>query len=304
MQNARFAAEGLSKAERSRIDINRQLAKFAEDYADVMTSEKLVEALRQMRGFLEEAASPLGKFKKGLKDVFESAMDVKTALAEAGVQAVSSFGDAIVDFAVTGKAAFADMTRSILQDLAKIFLKAALFKSISLIPGVGSFLGLGAANGAVLGKNGIVPFASGGIVDRPTFFEYGKGGTGNFGVMGEAGPEAIMPLKRGPGGRLGVEVANQTNPREAMSRYSRGSSGSSVIPAEGGGSTGTEGGSAVAAPIDVRYSVERINSVDYVTADQFQSGMQKAADQGAQRGQQLTLSRLQQSPATRRRIGM
>ena len=89
--------------------------------------------LEKVRAALEEAASPLGKFKKGLKDVFESAMDVKTALAEAGVQAISSFGDAIVDFAVTGKAAFADMTRSILQDLAKIFLKAALFKSISLI---------------------------------------------------------------------------------------------------------------------------------------------------------------------------
>jgi len=301
MQNARFAAEGLSKEERSRVDINRQLAKFAEDYADVMTSEELAEALRQMRGFLEEAASPLGKFKQGLKDVFESAMDVKTALAEAGVQAVSSFGDAIVDFAVTGKAAFADMTRSILQDLAKIFLKAALFKSISLIPGVGDFLGL--KNGDVLGKNGIVPFASGGIVDRPTFFEYGKGGAGNFGVMGEAGPEAIMPLKRGPGGRLGVEVTNQGGAVEAMNRYSRKRSGSSSGGLEALESQMGEG-SLATAPIDVRYNVERINSVDYVTADQFQSGLQSAAAQGAQRGEQNTLKRLQMSGSTRKRIGL
>jgi hypothetical protein len=59
-----------------------------------------------------------------------------------------------------------------------------------------------------------------------------------------------------------------------------------------------------AAPIDVRYTVERINSVDYVTADQFQAGMRQAASQGAERGQQLALRRLQQSPSTRRRVGI
>ena len=37
-------------------------------------------------------------------------------------------------------------------------------------------------------------------------FAYADGGTGRFGLMGEAGPEAILPLKRGPGGRLGVEA--------------------------------------------------------------------------------------------------
>jgi hypothetical protein len=43
--------------------------------------------------------------------------------------------------------------------------------------------------------------------------------------------------------------------------------------------------------------VERINSVDYVTADQFQNGMKRAAAEGAQRGQQLTLK--QASTVTR-----
>jgi len=113
-----------------------------------------------------------------------------------------------------------------------------------------------------------------------------------------------MPLKRGPGGRLGVEVANQNNPREAMARYSRGSSGGDLIPSDGGSSASGEGGTAVAASIDVRYTVERINSVDYVTADQFQSGMQSAAAQGAQRGEQNTLKRLQMSGSTRKRIGL
>jgi hypothetical protein len=50
--------------------------------------------------------------------------------------------------------------------------------------------------------------------------------------------------------------------------------------------------------------VERINSVDYVTADQFQAGMQQAATQGAQRGEQRAIRSLQQSTAIRNRVGL
>ena len=56
------------------------------------------------------------------------------------------------------------------------------------------------ANGLVVAKNGIVPYAKGGIVNSPTLFPFAKG----TGLMGEAGPEAIVPLKRGRDGKLGV----------------------------------------------------------------------------------------------------
>ena len=59
---------------------------------------------------------------------------------------------------------------------------------------------IGSANGNVFAQNGIVPYAKGGIVDRPMMFPFAKG----IGLMGEAGPEAIMPLKRGADGKLGV----------------------------------------------------------------------------------------------------
>lgn len=157
-----------------------------------------------------------------------------------------------------------------------------------------------AANGAAFTGNGIQPFATGGIVTRPTFFKYAKGGEMQNGLMGEAGPEAIMPLKRGADGKLGVAAKLDG----AMSRYRRppGTAGAGA----GGGIGEESGGSATAAmtPIDVRYSVERINSVDYVTTDQFQAGMRQAASQGAERGQQLALRRLQQSPSARRRVGI
>jgi len=186
------------------------------------------EQLERVKAALEEAASPLGKFKKGLKELFESAMDLKTALGEFAVQAVDSFGDAFADFVTTGKANFADFTASILRDLAKIFARAALFKTLSMIPGVGNLLGLAgggvtkgitppatipgsvsaiAANGLAVAKNGIVPYAKGGLVTKPTLFQYKQGGVGSYGLMGEAGTEAIMPLRRGANGKLGVEAS-------------------------------------------------------------------------------------------------
>lgn len=57
------------------------------------------------------------------------------------------------------------------------------------------------AKGNVFSGGNVVPFARGGVVGGPTVFPMAKG----VGLMGEAGPEAILPLKRGPGGRLGVE---------------------------------------------------------------------------------------------------
>ena len=56
------------------------------------------------------------------------------------------------------------------------------------------------ARGGVIARGAVQPFASGGIVAAPTYFPM----RGGLGLMGEAGPEAILPLKRGSDGRLGV----------------------------------------------------------------------------------------------------
>jgi hypothetical protein len=89
-----------------------------------------------------------------------------------------------------------------------------------------------------------------------------------------------------------------------MARYSRGARGEAVVPSSGGGDAAGGGAAASPAPIDVRYSVERINSVDYVTADQFQQGMAQAAQQGALQGERRALRTMQNSAATRKRIGV
>ncbi|NNM72646.1 phage tail tape measure protein [Enterovirga aerilata] len=58
------------------------------------------------------------------------------------------------------------------------------------------------ARGGALSGGLVVPFASGGVVASPSYFPLGRG----LGLMGEAGAEAVMPLARGPDGRLGVRA--------------------------------------------------------------------------------------------------
>ena len=145
----------------------------------------------------------------------------------------------------------------------------------------GMFLNVGiGALGQSMGIPGFKPFAQGGYVSGPTRALVGEGGQGEYVI-----PEGKM--------------------RESMARYSRGARGSAVIPETGAsGTSGEGGGTAVAAPIDVRFNVERINSVDYVTAEQFQVGLARAAQQGAAEGERRAMGSLRNSAAVRRRIGV
>ncbi len=69
--------------------------------------------------------------------------------------------------------------------------------------GISGIFGGTFANGASFSQGRVTPFANGGIVSGPTAFPMRNGA----GLMGEAGPEAIMPLQRGPDGKLGVRAA-------------------------------------------------------------------------------------------------
>lgn len=68
---------------------------------------------------------------------------------------------------------------------------------------------LAAAKGAAFDASGAHFFAKGDIFDRPTAFKFAKGDGFENGVMGEAGPEAVMPLTRGRDGKLGVKAMQQ-----------------------------------------------------------------------------------------------
>ena len=110
--------------------------------------------------------------------------------------------DQLTNFVMTGKANFADLANGIIADITRIAIRQAIIKP--LVGGVMDLFNISpSAMGNVFAQNGIQKFARGGIVDRPTLFPFAKG----IGLAGEAGPEAIMPLRRGRDGRLGVEAA-------------------------------------------------------------------------------------------------
>jgi phage-related minor tail protein len=96
---------------------------------------------------------------------------------------------------------------SVLRGLAERLASKALDGALSpLTTGFAGLLGglLGFADGGVVAAGRVRPFAAGGVVATPTYFPMAGGTTG---LMGEAGAEAILPLARGPDGRLGVTAA-------------------------------------------------------------------------------------------------
>jgi lambda family phage tail tape measure protein len=132
--------------------------------------------------------------KKAMKD-FEQSM---TPLRQGEDMARSVFGNmtsALDRFVETGKFKFGDFARQIILDLLKIQLRAAATQMFSSVLGFFGF-----ANGAAFSGGRVTPFANGGVVGGPTMFPMANG----MGLMGEAGPEAVMPLKRGKNGKLGV----------------------------------------------------------------------------------------------------
>ena len=178
----------------------------------------------KVKAKLEEMATPLGKFKTGLQELITESGNLADNLAGAGVQAISQLGEELSNFVTTGKADFRSLTVSILQDMARIAAQSAFTNALSGVmnifggggsPGPAPFglspkgkafeLALN-ANGNVFAQNKIVPYAMGGVVKKPTLFQFADGGAGRLGIMGEAGAEAILPLKRGADGRLGVEA--------------------------------------------------------------------------------------------------
>lgn len=106
-----------------------------------------------------------------------------------------------------------DLWKNMLINMASQALSANLTKALlgtaskdGIAGGlVGSFLSfLKSEKGNAFGSTGVIPFANGGVFDSPQLFKFANGSGFSDGVLGEAGPEAVMPLKRGSDGKLGI----------------------------------------------------------------------------------------------------
>ncbi len=79
-------------------------------------------------------------------------------------------------------------------------IRSGITGLVNAVLGAGAGSETGFARGGMFRGGQVQPFAAGGVVAAPTYFPMANGA----GLMGEAGPEAILPLNRGPDGRLGV----------------------------------------------------------------------------------------------------
>ncbi|EAQ7979839.1 phage tail tape measure protein [Salmonella enterica] len=184
--------------------LDRRLAEWADYNAKVDASQGdwTLGASRALDNFLVQGSNVAGM----TENVFTNAFN--------------GMADGIANFALTGKMDFRSFTVSILADLAKMEARIAASKLLGSVLGM---FGFGASAGGSTPSGAyssaalsVIPNADGGvyrsaglsqysgsIVNRPTFFAFARGAA----VMGEAGPEAILPLRRGANGKLGVVAA-------------------------------------------------------------------------------------------------
>lgn len=130
--------------------------------------------------------------------------DMTAALKDFATNSLTSVGDTIADLAVDGKADFKALADGIIKDLIRMMWQALVVKPI-----IGSIFGFG--DGGMFTPAGVTAFANGGaftnrVVNQPTLFQFASGAGFGLGVMGEAGAEAVMPLKRGRDGSLGIQA--------------------------------------------------------------------------------------------------
>lgn len=188
------------------LEIDRELAAILERLpgltdAQIAKLRELIAASQDVKKSFKDA------FSDSLKEYYKELTNLGSQVAEAVKGAFKGLEDQLVNFVTTGKLSFKDLANSIIADIARIAIRQAIIAP--LLKGIGKIFNIKlgeSAKGNVFAQNGIQKFARGGIVDRPTVFPFAKG----IGLMGEAGPEAIMPLRRGPDGRLGVSGGGGT----------------------------------------------------------------------------------------------
>jgi tape measure domain-containing protein len=214
-----------------------QISSLSATMARTKANERLLE-IRQKD--VDLAKKALDEAKPEARPASQASYDLavqkleslKLVANETGAMIEQSLGDAfessfkgLITNTMTAKEAFKSFATSIVEGIARIVaqeVKSAILKPI-LKMGLSSLGGLfssavptteaaptllTAANGGVFSGAGISAH-SGTVVSTPTIFPFAKGG----GLMGEAGPEAILPLKRNSQGKLGVSVDNTGQPR-------------------------------------------------------------------------------------------
>jgi hypothetical protein len=167
--------------------VQTELFNIKNQYAGVITPQQEKEL---------ESILRLTEAEKERQAVIEEAQAKRVALENSITQAMETGFMAMIDGTMSVKDAFKSMAAEIIKELYRVLVVQQMVNAAK------GFFGF-EDGGAFSGGSQIEAYADGGVVGSPTTFPMAGGKTG---LMGEAGPEAIMPLKRGANGKLGVQM--------------------------------------------------------------------------------------------------
>ena len=185
-------------------DTKEQFKKDLDTFNDIFTGTENApanyfrEGTKSLEEFSESITKSFGsQMQTKLKTFTDSIKTVQESMADVVVKGIKGMEDALVTFVTTGKLSFRSLANSIIADMARVAIQQMITKPFT------NFLdGLfGNANGNAFVDGKVEKYAYGGVVKKPTLFPMANG----IGLMGEAGAEAILPLRRGSNGKLGVQ---------------------------------------------------------------------------------------------------
>ena len=252
--DAKKAQEEAAKNAEGRANFYKELAEKSGDYTHTIEAQNyalqkqseewrnmeipLSDILKMMQFLeLEISRDPFAGAIRGLKKYGSEATNVAAGLENAFTGAFTSVEDAFVNFAMTGKTTFSDLTNSIIADLMRIAVRMSITGPLAgaLGSGLSSLFNFGGstatasvmdnsissgwansfmgnlklfATGGVASPSWGLP-SSGGILTRPAYFHDGMNrayARGGLSVAGEAGPEVFMPAVPMSDGKYGVRV--------------------------------------------------------------------------------------------------
>lgn len=197
----------------ARVKSQTLLTGIAERYSPQQRVADEVDRIQEELNKLMDGANQVISAANAIGDAFSTSFKGIISGSMTAQEALASFFKNVAEH-------FLDMAAQIITKMIiiKILNAATSLLPVSNVASLGpvataagvvpraGFMGPAFADGGMF-ANGIQPFAMGGIISSPTLFKFAQGGAMRTGLMGEAGPEGILPLSRGPGGRLGVDAS-------------------------------------------------------------------------------------------------
>jgi hypothetical protein len=187
------AEDPIAKLKRE-IKLNKEIVNMSKEKATVLTQVRDIQKqlADEGRTFDTSKLIALVKYNEELK----KQRDRSQALSEHIASTMETGFMKMIDGTTSVKDAFKSMASEIIKELYRVLVVQQMVNAAK------GFFGF-KDGGAFSGGSQIEAYADGGVVGSPTTFPMAGGKTG---LMGEAGPEAIMPLKRGSNGKLGVQM--------------------------------------------------------------------------------------------------